>query len=97
MQFGDQLRVMRAVREMNQAELAEKSGIPNTYISLMESGRMLPSAEWEQTLRTALRWPPRGAAEMAFEILFNEISEAELMALAAAPLAMAVPAAGEEE
>jgi transcriptional regulator with XRE-family HTH domain len=88
--FCDQLRVMRAVRNLNQQDLAQASGIPNTYISLLESGKTLPSVDWDARLRAALKWPPRGAAQMAFEILFSEIDEATLMAMAAAPESVAV-------
>jgi len=56
MDFGVQLRTMRAVRGVSQLELARVVEIPNYHISLFESGNMLPSPGIVDRLRIALRW-----------------------------------------
>ena len=70
MEFGRQITVMRAVRGMHQKELARLSGIPNYTLSLIETGKMLPTAGTEAKIKRALRWPARAAE--AFAILEGE-------------------------
>lgn len=67
MNFGTQLRAMRAIRNLSQVALADLTGIPNTYISDMEMGKVMPNPQWEADLRAALDWPE--AADEAFAIL----------------------------
>lgn len=67
MDFGTKLRMMRALRDLSQLRLSALTGIPNTYISHMEAGRMQPTPEWEADLRAALDWP--ADADEAFAIL----------------------------
>lgn len=71
MDFGSQMRVMRAARKLSQLELAQVTGIPNTYLSNIETGLALPNADWESRIRVALRWPPR--ADEAFALLEEEV------------------------
>jgi len=70
MDFGTQLRVMRAVRHMKQNDLAKAAGVPTAYISYLESGRMIPTPEQARSLKRALGWPSN--AEVAFAILEQE-------------------------
>jgi transcriptional regulator with XRE-family HTH domain len=56
MNFGTQLRVMRAARNMSQAKLAEMTGISSVYLSAYENGKSLPGPEAERALRKALQW-----------------------------------------
>ncbi len=65
MDFASSLRTMRAVRNLSQLELAGLTGIPNTYISDMERGKVLPSADWETRIRKALDWTPATDAMLA--------------------------------
>jgi len=74
MRFGSQVRVMRAVRGMSQQELAAGSGVPSYTLSLIETGRTLPTPEMESAIKAALRWP--ADAETAFAILEREAEEA---------------------
>lgn len=67
MDFGTKVRVMRAVRQMTQGDLARASAIANFDLSRVETGKMLPSPQMERRIRLALRWPER--AEEAFAIL----------------------------
>jgi transcriptional regulator with XRE-family HTH domain len=73
MDYGTQQRVMRAVRGVSQRELSTETGIPNSYLSEMETGRMLPSPEWRAQIKQALDWPPVDVADIAFDILDGEI------------------------
>ena len=67
MDFGTKVRVMRVVRNMTQRDLAQVSGVENTDLSRVETGKMLPSPEMERRIRLALRWPMD--AEKAFLLL----------------------------
>ena len=58
MTYANQLRMMRQARGLTQEQLAEKCGIPNTYLSLMETGKVIPAGEWDAKLREALDWTP---------------------------------------
>ena len=73
MDFGTQLRVMRIVRHWQQRELAKASGVPISYISFLESGRMLPTPDQARKLKAALGWPAN--AEVAFDILERDEGE----------------------
>jgi len=70
MTFAEKLRVMRAWRGLLQVELSEKSGVPSSYISHLEAGRMIPKPAEEESLRQALGWDE--AADRAFAILAGE-------------------------
>jgi transcriptional regulator with XRE-family HTH domain len=65
MTYASQLKMMRQARGLTQEQLAEKSGIPNTYLSLMETGKVIPSGEWETRLRDALGWTPEADVSLA--------------------------------
>jgi transcriptional regulator with XRE-family HTH domain len=56
MEFGVQLKTLRNARGWTQDQLAEQAGIPNTYLSLMETGKIVPAGEWARRLRAALGW-----------------------------------------
>lgn len=58
MTYAAQLKTMRQARGLTQEELSAKTGIPNTYLSMMETGRIIPAGEWEAKLREALQWTP---------------------------------------
>jgi len=73
MKFGAQLRTMRAARGLSQKELAKLTGIPDTYISGMETGKTLPNPDWKKKLREALGWDEY--TDKAFEILEREAEE----------------------
>jgi transcriptional regulator with XRE-family HTH domain len=70
MGIGTQIRVMRAARGMSQQDLAAASGVPSYTLSLVETGKTLPTPEMEAVIKRALRWPAR--AEEAFAILEGE-------------------------
>jgi transcriptional regulator with XRE-family HTH domain len=69
MDLCTQIRLIRVLRGLSQLELAERTGIPNTYISLLEQGKMLPSADWERRIKSALDWPLH--AQVAFDLLLT--------------------------
>jgi len=61
---GQRLKVVRNLRNLTQGELGEKTGIPNTYISMIETGRIIPADNWEEKLRAALNWTPELDAQI---------------------------------
>lgn len=56
MTYGEQLRTLRATRNLSQAELAEKALTARVFISYLETGKMLPSPDLAVRLREALDW-----------------------------------------
>lgn len=70
MDFATQLRVMRLVRGLSQVDLSERTGIASSYISFIETGKMIPTPEMETAIKSALRWPAN--ADQAFAILEGE-------------------------
>lgn len=58
MTLAQRMRQIRQLRNLTQEQLAEKTGIPNTYLSLMESGKVTPAGDWETRIREALNWTP---------------------------------------
>ena len=74
MSFGNDLRTLRAARNLTQAQLAEKALTSRVFISYLETGKLLPSPDLKRRLREALRW---GIYEdRAFEILESEAEAA---------------------
>ncbi len=57
MTFTLQLKTIRTLRGLTQEQLAEKTGVPNTYISMMETGKIIPVGDWEARIKAALDWP----------------------------------------
>ena len=57
MDFGRALRVTRAARGISQQELAERSGVSASYISLIESGKREPTIGSMRKLAEALHIP----------------------------------------
>jgi transcriptional regulator with XRE-family HTH domain len=56
MDFASKLRLMRALRGLSQRELSELAGVPEYTIPWIETGRMLPTPQYEAQIRTALEW-----------------------------------------
>lgn len=65
MDFGTQLRMMRAYRNMSQADLAERAGVIKHTISAIESGAVDPGPELAARIRDALAWPAEATAAFA--------------------------------
>src|SRR5713101_2373583 len=55
--FGRRLKILRKAQKLNQAELAEKTGIETKYLSNLETGRRSPSFEKAVALAKALDVP----------------------------------------
>ncbi|HEV3189226.1 MAG TPA: helix-turn-helix transcriptional regulator [Polyangiaceae bacterium] len=55
---GDSVRIARELQEMTQAELAERSGIPQPTLSSIENGRSTLGAERAERLARALKVHP---------------------------------------
>jgi len=56
MTYGDKLRIMRAVRNVAQKELAVMTGVPNAYLSNFETGKSLPTEEHRLAIAQELGW-----------------------------------------
>lgn len=75
MDYALRLKVLRAARGMSQASLAEISEISNFDLSKIETGKMLPSPDWEARIRAALGWTP--AVDSALDALAAALAETE--------------------
>ncbi len=60
MTFGDKLRVIRAVRKLDQADVARLANMHPSLISMFEVGERIPSAITQERIRQALGWPKSG-------------------------------------
>lgn len=86
MTFGATLKLLRQARGLTQEQLAEKCGIPNPYLSLMETGKIVPAGDWDTKLKEALGWTPAAEGLLA-EILGHNstvVTEAYVLTDAAA-------------
>lgn len=70
MNFAERLRTMRTARGLTQVQLAEVAMTSPTFISHVETGKLLPSPYLEQRLRKALNWTE--LEDEAFKILERE-------------------------
>ncbi|NLD44871.1 MAG: helix-turn-helix transcriptional regulator [Chloroflexi bacterium] len=73
MEFNVRLRILRAAHNFSQAQLGEIAGIDTKFISHVETGKMLPSPEWEQRIRAALGWTP--AVDAALDALAAALAQ----------------------
>lgn len=76
MRFGIQLRMMRTLRNISQAKLAEQVGVQRHMITYIEDGIVQPNEELVEKLRLALDWP-EDAGE-AFAILSKETASTSI-------------------
>ena len=58
MSAGESVRVLRELQEMSQGDLAKATGIPQSTISGIESGKIKLGVERAKTLARALRCHP---------------------------------------
>lgn len=57
MEFQRKVKVMRAVRGISQAALADKMGQYRNLVLWVETGRVIPTNDTIQAIREALQWP----------------------------------------
>jgi transcriptional regulator with XRE-family HTH domain len=57
MNYGRGLRIARAAKGLSQKELAEMTGLNGNYISMIEAGRRVPSADTLKSLADAMVIP----------------------------------------
>jgi transcriptional regulator with XRE-family HTH domain len=69
MDFGKALRICRALRGLQQDEVAKRANLSTSYVSLIESGRRTPSIHAIRKLSAALRIP-----ESLFSLLATDLS-----------------------
>jgi transcriptional regulator with XRE-family HTH domain len=73
MDYGTRVRVLRAVHGISQGDLADRTGIVQTYLSHIETGKLMPSIPWDRAIHAALAWTP--AADAALEALAEAVGE----------------------
>ncbi|MBP9824735.1 MAG: helix-turn-helix transcriptional regulator [Thermoanaerobaculia bacterium] len=56
--FGSALKIARTARSMSQQELAEKSNVDRSYVSLLETNKRSPSTGLLETFSRVLEVPP---------------------------------------
>ena len=55
---GRQIRRLRSIREMSLVDLQEKTGINYSWLSRIETGKVIPTADELARIREALAWTP---------------------------------------
>lgn len=70
MSFAEDLKTMRTIRNLTQAELADKALTSQAFVSHIETGKMLPTPDLVARLRKALDWTE--LEDEAFKILGRE-------------------------
>lgn len=70
MSFAEDLKTMRTIRNLTQAELADKAMTSQAFVSHIETGKMLPTEELRRRLKKALNWT--ALEDEAFAILSRE-------------------------
>lgn len=89
MDYGRAIRVVRAARRISQAELARRSSIDQTYVSMIEKGIREPNPDLLAVLVAALDVPlPLLQLLAADSSELNSIDEAQASALALELLAL---------
>ena len=73
MDYGTQLRVMREVLCLTQAEAAKKAGTSEKILGLIERGTIEPGYKMRDAIAVALDWPQEELADIAFGILDGQI------------------------
>ena len=74
MDFAHNLKTMRTIRKLTQEQLADKAMTSQAFISHIEGGKLLPSADLKARLRVALDWT--ALEDEAFAILGREAEPA---------------------
>lgn len=64
--YGGALTVLRTARGLQQEELAELAGISSSYVSLIEAGKRIPTADTWSKLCSGLGCPESIAQVLAF-------------------------------
>ena len=55
--FAYRLKILRIMRGMTQQQLAKTVDIPVGMFSYIETGKILPTSDWENRIKMALDWP----------------------------------------
>ena len=67
MNYGKAVRIARAATNLQQKEVAKRSKLDSSYVSLIESGKRTPSKEAIESLSEAFQIP-----QQLFELLASE-------------------------
>lgn len=65
MDFSTRMKALRQARGLSQVDLADKTGIPNTLLSLIETGKVYPGPDYERRIREALGWDEHAETALA--------------------------------
>ncbi len=83
MNFGKAIRIARSIADVSQGELAARTSLDRSYLSLIESEKRNPSTETLQVISTALGMPFHLMALLATEQNDTKgVSEAQVNLLA---------------
>ena len=67
--IGQQIKTIRALRNITQTELGQAIGVSHVTISYIENGLMQPNADLLARIKAVLNWPSDEAVNAAFELL----------------------------
>lgn len=70
MTFARQMKALRLLRGITQEQLSRATRIPVNYLSVIETGRVIPAPEgpWDRAIRKALNWPADGVGQLPDEV-----------------------------
>lgn len=73
MDYGKAIRIARAVSNLQQKDVAERSKLDSSYVSLIEAGKRKPSAKAVESLSEAFAIP-----QPLFELLASEPKDLDI-------------------
>jgi transcriptional regulator with XRE-family HTH domain len=83
MNYAKAIRIVRSISDITQKELADRSGLDRSYLSLIESSKRKPTIETLQTISEALEVPFHLLTLLAVEkIDTKRINEEQVLGLA---------------
>ena len=77
MNYGKALKIARAIKGIQQAELARKAGLDPSYVCMLEKGKRRPSLETIERLSSALEIPTHLFSILATEKVDLNRADAE--------------------
>lgn len=81
-EYGKALRIIRAVKELTQDQVAEAAGLSSNYLSMIESGKRTPSTEALDQLAKACTMPVWALVVLGSDDVSNEVRGVAMALLA---------------
>lgn len=66
------IRKLRLLRGLSLVDLQDATGINFTWLSRIETGKVIPTEDELNKIKAALNWPSDEAVEAAFQLLQGE-------------------------